>query len=77
MSNVIVFLGGVAVGALLVAQLRENESSCCQRVASGVREELVDAAGPLGGIAGSAYDALHVGSIAPALLDALGVPRNA
>lgn len=74
MKSVLWFGVGVVVGAICVLQLRENESSCCRRVAAGVREELTDAAGPLGGVVGGVYDALNLGAAAPALLDLWGVP---
>lgn len=69
-----VFLGGLAVGFLVCMQLRENKSSCCRRVGEAVRDEVVSAAGPLGGLAGAVYDALNLGAIAPAVLDAAKVP---
>lgn len=69
-----VFLGGLAVGFLVCLQFRENTSSCCRRVGQGVRDEVVAAAGPLGGIAGAIYDGLNLKAIAPALLDAAKVP---
>lgn len=61
---------GFAAGALAVAMLRENESSCCQRVAAGVRDRVTDTFGEW---AGDIYDNLHLGSVAPALLDLFGV----
>lgn len=70
MSAAVWFLVGGVVGAVVVARLRENESSCCRRVAAGVREHVVDALGSAGG---TAYDLLGLGGIAPAVLDALGV----
>lgn len=77
MSGVWYFLGGVAVGAFAMLQLKENEGTASKRVAAGVREELVDAAGPAGGAAGAAYDALNLGAIANQMLDLFGVPYDA
>ena len=69
-----VFLGGLTVGFLVCLQFRENQSSCCRRVGEAVRDEVVSAAGPLGGLAGRLYDAFNLKAIAPALLDAAKVP---
>jgi len=76
-KTVLVFVGGTVVGAVAILQLRENETSCCERVGWGAREELVTMAGPLGGVVGAIYDALNLRSVAGPLLDALGVPKNA
>jgi hypothetical protein len=76
-KSFLVFVGGVVVGGFCVLQLRHNETTCSKRVAAGVREELVDAAGPAGGIAGWLYDATNVGTVANPLLDLFGVPYDA
>lgn len=70
MGRVLWFAVGFGAGVVLVARLRNVESSCCRRVSAGVREELVD---QFGGVAGSVYDASGLGNVAPALLDLFGV----
>lgn len=74
MRSFLIFGAGVLVGAFCMLQLKENESSCCKRVRYGVRDELVDAVGPVGG---TLFDGLNVGAIAPQLLDLFGVPYDA
>lgn len=74
MRSALWFAVGVGVGAVVVARLRHNETSCARRVAAGVREEVTDRFGAPGGLV---YDFLGLGNIASPLLDALGVPYDA
>lgn len=68
------FAGGLLVGAVLVARLKPApESSCCARVAAGVRAEVGELCGPLGEFCQQAGDSTGLFKIAPGLLDFFGI----
>ncbi len=62
-------LGGLALGLVVASYLREP-SSCCARVAGGVRDEVGDT---LGATAQGIGDALGIWGYTPGLLDLFGV----
>lgn len=70
MRDVLVLTVGAVLGAVVFRALSEP-STCCARVASGVRDR---ATGALGGWAGPVGDLLGVWRSSPGILDALGVP---
>lgn len=71
-DELLILVGGVAVGFLLAMQLKDNESSCCKRVSAGAR----DMAGELpvfGGVLQRVGDAINLWPSVPPLLDLFGV----
>ena len=71
---VVVFLGGVAIGAWA---LRAKEASCCERVAFGARDKIAGYTGPFAGLAKEFLDASGLTKLLPGALDAFGVPKDA
>jgi hypothetical protein len=71
---VVVFIGGVAVGAWA---LRAKESSCCERVSYGARDKIAGYAGPFSGLVKEFLDASGLTKLLPGTLDAVGVPKDA
>lgn len=69
MNKAIYLIAGVGVG-FVVASLLSNPSSCCKRVAAGVRDEVQE---KLGGTAVAIGDALGIWQFTPGLLDVFGV----
>lgn len=69
MNKALYVIGGIGAGFLL-ASLLANPSSCCKRVASGVRDRVQS---ELGGTAVAIGDALGIWQFTPGLLDVFGV----
>lgn len=69
MSDTLVFVLGVGVG-VVAARLLMEPSSCCARVADGVRDEVGD---QLGGGAQAVGDLFGFWRFTPGLLDLFGV----
>lgn len=69
MNKAVYVIAGVGVGFVL-ASLLSNPSSCCKRVASGVRDRVQS---ELGGTAVAIGDALGLWQFTPGLLDVFGV----
>ena len=76
--NAAYFIGGFAVGAVLVLIMKPaSESTCCQRVAFGARDKISSFAGGASGTVSGALDATGITKHLPSLLDAFGVPLDA
>jgi uncharacterized membrane protein len=70
--DVLLVVAGAGVGVLVAMQLRDNEASCCRRVADAAR----DMAGEVpvfGGILQRLGDTINLWPHVPPLLDLFGV----
>lgn len=77
MRDLLVFGGGLLLGVMVMSRLKPaNESNCCKRVEFGIKAEITDAVGPLGGAINGAFDALGLSKHLPRLLDDFGVPLD-
>jgi len=71
MSGALWFAAGAAVGLVLAFRIKPaTDTSCCQRVAAGVRDRVGAGCGP---ICQSIGDALGIWPATPGLLDHFGV----